>query len=294
MHEKARDRNRLKSKWWGGEIRDIEYKDTVRAIVKANKNTKKRKREAKKMEEKMKKLREEEEARNLLVKVKKKMISDAVECDGKWMSQELRTQQKSLGVRNLAASLEFEMNYGLHENSILTRKNDRSSKLNEYHPLSGIPLTKAAASAAFGTDPIIVEDESHKLRNWNLDFKEAKEKLDWRRDEQRRQREAAERSNFNQNLTKWKADSQEVLDKINQKYKRQQFLRTKKIEKRDKQKMINQELRNEMRLLAERRAQEDARMELERQEWKAAEEAREGDERWEMSLCECDQRAIDR
>ena len=294
MHEQARDKNVMKSKWWGNEIREIEYKDTVRAITKANKNTKRRKREERKRLEEEKKSKAMEEERNMLKMIKKKMITDALDSDNRWMHQELNTQRKSLDVRNLAASLEFETDYGLHEDSTKTRKNPRSSKLEEYHPISKIPLTKAAASAAFGTDPIIVEDESAKLREYNFEFKEAKEKLDWRRDEQRRQREASERANFEENLDSWRRASRECLDKINQKYKKQEHLRTKKIEKRDEQKRINRELRNAMRLDAEERAREAAKMEMERQRIKKEEEAREAQCRFDMGLAESDQRAIDR
>ena len=71
-HEEARDKDRLKSKWWGNEIREIEYKETVRAITRANKNTKKRKREERKRIEEQKKLEEEREQRELLKSLKKR------------------------------------------------------------------------------------------------------------------------------------------------------------------------------------------------------------------------------
>ena len=105
------------------------------------------------------------------------MIKEALGSDGRWMKQELHSQDESLRVRDLAASLEFETAYGLHENAKRERKNPRSTSLKEYHHESGIPLTAAASSEAFGTAPIVVPDETKDLREWDNSLKEAKEKV---------------------------------------------------------------------------------------------------------------------
>jgi hypothetical protein len=56
LHVAQRKLDVDKSLWWMKEKRDIEYVETVHAIIKANKNTKKRKREAKKRKELQKKM----------------------------------------------------------------------------------------------------------------------------------------------------------------------------------------------------------------------------------------------
>jgi hypothetical protein len=91
----------------------------------------------------------------------------------------------------------------------------------EFHKESKIPLTKEASSAAFGTQPIVVPDETKELLQWQFELQETKEKLDWRRDEQERQRKAAERANFEANLGVWLDGAQEVKDKIEAKYARE-------------------------------------------------------------------------
>ena len=48
LHEKARKLDVAKSSWWIQEKRDMEFVETVRAVIQANKNRKKRKRDAKK------------------------------------------------------------------------------------------------------------------------------------------------------------------------------------------------------------------------------------------------------
>ncbi len=294
LHGQARALDVRKSEWWVQEQRDIEFVDTVKAIVQANKNTRKRKRDAKKADERGKKLEREQEALELKKLIHSNMIEDALSKDGKWIHQELSSQQKSLQTRNLGASLEFETEYGRHVHAQKTRKNPRSTKREEFHHASGIPLTKEAASAAFGTAPLVVKDESRDLAEWKFDFGETKSKLDWRRDEQRRQREAAERQNFEDNMNKWLRDAQEVKDRINAKFDRQKWLRMQKIGKREELKRINHRLREEMRKEAERRELEEARAEHERQQRLIEEETREEKARFMMSVCEAEQRAIDR
>lgn len=66
------------------------------------------------------------------------------------------------------------------------------------------------------------------------------------------------------------------------------------IAKREEQRRLDKIAREKMMKDAERRAQEDAMADLERQHFKAAEETRENHERHEMSLCEMHQRSIDR
>ena len=143
-------------------------------------------------------------------------------------------------------SLEFETAYGLYDNAKKERKNPKSTTLLEYHHESGIPLTAEASSEAFGTAPIVVPDETKDIRQWDFQLQEAKEKLDWRKEEQRRQREAAERANFEGNLKTWLEGAQEVTDKINAKYQRQAWLRQKKIEAREEQKRLDKIARSKM------------------------------------------------
>jgi hypothetical protein len=153
--------------------------------------------------------------------IRKNMIQSALTSDDKWIHQELDSQGKSLNTRNLSASLEFETSYGRHEHAQTARKNDRSTTRMEFHKESKIPLTKEASSAAFGTQPIVVPDETKELLQWQFELQETKEKLDWRRDEQERQRKAAERANFEANLGVWLDGAQEVKDKIEAKYARE-------------------------------------------------------------------------
>lgn len=294
LHEEARKLDIEKSKWWVQEKRDTEFVETVKAIITAKKNTKQRKRGIKKKQQREKEERDRKEADDLKELIKSNMIRDALKTDKMWMNQELDAQKKSLKTRNLAASLEFETSYGLHEHSQRTRKNPRSTSRKEYHNESGIPLTEAAASEAFGTNPIVVPDETKDLKRWKLQLKEAKEKLDWRRKEQVRQREAAERANFEENVAKWLEDAQDVKDKVDAKYQRQQWIRQEKIAKRDEKKRIDRMLRQQMHREAEARRKEEARLELERQMRIKEREMREARERHTMALCEADQRAIDR
>jgi len=292
--EQARKLDVEKSRWWVEEKRNMEFVETVKAIIRAKKNTKQRKRDLKKRQEQEERKRKQKEAEDLKKIIFKNMIRDAVETDGKWMQQELKSQGKSLNTRNLAASLEFETAYGLHERSRKERKNARSTSLKEYHPDSGIPLTAEAASEAFGTNPIVVKDESKELNQWKFQLQEAKKKLDWRRDEQERQREAAEKANFEENMDRWLEDAQEVKDKIEAKYQRQQWLRQQKIDKRNGRKRLDKILRDKMHKEAEMRRAEDARQELERQHRLAEEEHRQQAERHKMALNEADQRGVDR
>jgi len=294
LHEQARKLDVAKSFWWVQEKRDMEFVETVRVVIQANKNAKKRKRDAKKKLAEEKAKRVAKEAEELKKLIKKNMIKDAVQTDEKWMHQELHSQDKSLKTRNLAASLEFETAYGLYDNAKKERKNPKSTTLLEYHHESGIPLTAEASSEAFGTAPIVVPDETKDIRQWDFQLQEAKEKLDWRKEEQRRQREAAERANFEGNLKTWLEGAQEVTDKINAKYQRQAWLRQKKIEAREEQKRLDKIARSKMHEDAALRAASDAALEIERQHALAAEEKREMHERHEMAICEAHQRAIDR
>lgn len=133
------------------------------AIVRANKNTKKRKREEKKRAQFLKQQEEEEEKMRLKKLIHGNMIQEALTSDSKWIHQELSSQDKSLNTRNLSASLEFETSYGRHEHAQTVRKNERSTTRAEFHQISGIPLTKEAASAAFGTRPLVVPDETKQV-----------------------------------------------------------------------------------------------------------------------------------
>ena len=103
LHVQARKLNVAKSSWWIQEKRDMEFVETVRAVIQANKNRKKRKRDAKKMAAEEKARRKAKETEELKRLIKKNMIKDALESDGKWMKQELHSQDESLRVRDLAA-----------------------------------------------------------------------------------------------------------------------------------------------------------------------------------------------
>jgi len=124
-------------------------------------------------------------------------------------------------------------------------------------------------------------------------LQDTKKKLDWRQEEQRRQREAAERANFEQNMEGWLGGAQEVKDKITAKYDRQQWLREQKIEKRNEEKRVNKILRDEMRTVAEQRLLEEERLELARKHESALEMQREAVARHAMSMNEEEQCAID-
>jgi len=164
----------------------------------------------------------------------------------------------------------------------------------QFHAESGIPLTAEAASAAFGTAPLVVADETRDLKEWESELAETRKKLDWRKAETKRQREAAERANFEANKAGWLEGAQEVKDKITAKYDRQLWLREAKIEKRNQEKILNKIRREEMRSRAEARLLEDERREVERKHAEALEVRREVACRFEMSLHEEDQCSIDR
>ena len=294
MLRQRRDQSVLKGRWWNEEKREADFKATVDAIVQANHSTKIRKRDERKKRESAAERARLAALHAAQEKAHSDMVNEALEDDVRWKSQHQQSLMKSLSTTSLLAALSFETSYGVHEPAQKGRKNLRSTKRAEYHDESGIPLTAASAAVKFGTAHDVVEDESMKLNEWVGDLSETKAKLDWRKEEQRRQREASERVNFDLNKEKWLVDAQVVQDKITGKYNRQAFIRTEKIKKRDEEKRINNLLRKAMREESDRRYAEAMEAENARMRRKAEEEAVELAERKRMSVAEAEQTYVDR
>lgn len=284
--------------WWVFEAKRKELAATLAALADARRGVQRRRKQAKRDQDAALAVQSERERLERASADRRRMLNAASLSDSKWRANVEAETEHLLAKRTVYAALQFSAKDERFPNQQLWSRDEV-----EHHGLSsrtrelddfGVPLTATAASAVFGTQPLVVKDETEALRRDKSLAITREAALRTQAEMLSKHSRDLARAHLRQELERWLEYSASIDEARRRREAREEHEREQRCEDRRELRSSLARMRVELRDDGRRRAKDECRAVENMVAAQQRESEAEAAERLAMMFAETDQCAIDR